>query len=520
MTSELPINTVLLGDCSERLRELPPNSVDCIVSDPPYGLGTKQPSREDILRYFKGERLDTGGDFMGKDWEIPPVSVWAECLRVLKPGGHLLAFAGTRTFDMMAVGIHAAGFEDTDTVASVFGPSVLQWVYGAGFPKSLDIAKAIDKMVASNSSKEKEIAAYIKERREALGLTKSAVDEAVFGGTSRYAWVEGRDNEDGKFRIYLPTPEEWVQLKAVLQLDDRYDEYIRAAIPTREMRSRVDGGKSELLGEEDGSFGYQQKGERWDGNRRVVRPTHELARKWQGWGTALKPAWEPILCFRKPMGPVTPKPLQIDTAAAEPEGGAEAVGRWPAQIIMSKMSEATSDASSETSSFYYTAKASRSDRNEGLDSGQKGTYEPGVLCMRDDLSDEDREAVYNAFPEYTPESFPDTMPDKHVPGPVRKFFRQVRKGERGNMHVTVKPVALMRWLVRLVCPPGGVVLDPYAGSGTTLVAAAEEGMHFVGIEIDPAYHTIAEKRATSVAVKRDVRKTEESIFDLLMTLDD
>jgi DNA modification methylase len=187
---------------------------------------------------------------------------------------------------------------------------------------------------------------------------------------------------------------------------------------------------------------------------------------------------------------------------------------------MSKMSEATSDASSETSSFYYTAKASRSDRNEGLDSGQKGTYEPGVLCMRDDLSDEDREAVYNAFPEYTPESFPDTMPDKHVPGPVRKFFRQVRKGERGNMHVTVKPVALMRWLVRLVCPPGGVVLDPYAGSGTTLVAAAEEGMHFVGIEIDPAYHTIAEKRATSVAVKRDVRKTEESIFDLLMTLDD
>lgn len=361
---ELPKNQVLLGDCREVLKTLPENALDCIVSDPPYGLGTKQPSPEDIKRYLQGGTLDTGGDFMGKDWEMPPISVWKQCLRVLKPGGHLLAFAGTRTFDVMSAGIKAAGFEDTDTVASMFGPSVLQWVYGAGFPKSLDIAKAIDKM----------------------------------------------------------------------------------------------------------------KG-----------PGSEEAKKWQGWGTALKPAWEPVLCFRKSTEVPT-------TLVSEPE-----------------------------SSFFYTAKASRTDRNEGLDSAEKGGYQEGTayLVLREDLSEEEREKVEEDFIKGTSyEEIPETLTDRDVPGPLRKYFRQARKGDRGNIHVTVKPVALMRWLIRLVCPVGGTVLDPYAGSGTTLVAAAEEGMDFIGIEIDPVYHTIASKRAASRATARDTKKTEGSIFELAMGLED
>jgi site-specific DNA-methyltransferase (adenine-specific) len=509
----LPLNEVVLGDCLVVLKTLPENSVDAIVSDPPYGLGTKQPSREEILRYLAGERLNTGGDFMGKDWEMPPVSVWKECLRVLKPGGHLLAFAGTRTFDMMSVGIKAAGFEDTDTVASMFGPSVLQWVYGAGFPKSLDISKAIDKMVATNSKKEPEIATHLKERREALGLTKSKVDEEVFGGTTRYAFVEGRDNEDGNFRIYLPTPEEWVKLKAVLKLDDRYDSYIRAAIPSREMRARADGGKSQLVGEEDGSYGYQQDGDRWDGSRRVVRPSSDEAKKWQGWGTALKPAWEPILCFRKPLA--SAEPTEPVENARFPRDDEQALGVRP-PTPLDRVEAHLEGQPLPESSFYYTAKASKADRNQGLDE----MWTPGTLTLRDDVDDEAMEKIYAAFPGVHREDFPNTLADVQVPGSVRKYFRQVTKGERGNMHVTVKPVALMRWLVRLVCPKNGIVLDPYSGSGTTLVAAAEEGINFVGIELDPAYHEIANKRAVALAKKRLTTEAEADIFEMMMGLGD
>ena len=105
-------NKILHGDCLEVLRTLPDACVDAVVTDPPYGLGNREPTGEDIQRYLDGERLDTGGDFMGKEWDIPPVAVWKECLRVLKPGGYVLAFAGTRTWDIMSIGIRAAGFEN------------------------------------------------------------------------------------------------------------------------------------------------------------------------------------------------------------------------------------------------------------------------------------------------------------------------------------------------------------------------------------------------------------------------
>jgi DNA modification methylase len=275
-------NRVIRGDCSLVLETLMEGSVDAVVCDPPYGLGTKQPSPEEIAHYLEGSRLNTGGDFMGRDWEIPPVSVWRKCFRALKPGGLLLAFAGSRTFDVMDVGIRAAGFEPVTTLA---------WIYGSGFPKSLNVGKALAKL----------------ERKEA-------------------------------------------------------------------------------------------------------------AEKWAGWGTALKPSWEPILCFRKP-GPESPLDLGVP--------------------------------------FFYTGKANRSDRNDGL---------------------EDTE----------------------------------------NSHVTVKPTALMRWLIRIACPKGGLVLDPYAGSGSTLVAAAEEGMDFLGIEIDPVYFEVASKRASSLVARRETRETEADIFARMM----
>jgi site-specific DNA-methyltransferase (adenine-specific) len=134
------LNVILLGDCLTILREIPGESVDAIVTDPPYGLGAKEPAIEAIIQYLQGGVLDTAGDFMGKDWQIPPVAVWRECFRVLKPGGHLLSFGGTRTFDLISLGIRAAGFENRDTLATMFG-GVLSWIHGQGFPKSHSFLK-------------------------------------------------------------------------------------------------------------------------------------------------------------------------------------------------------------------------------------------------------------------------------------------------------------------------------------------------------------------------------------------
>jgi len=124
------VNQILLGDCLDKLKELPDNSVDSCVTDPPYGLGTREPTGEEIIAYLQGADLDHGGDFMGRDWDIPSVAVWKEVYRVLKPGGHLLSFGGTRTFDLISIGIRAAGFELRDTIAQQFGVQVLQWVQG------------------------------------------------------------------------------------------------------------------------------------------------------------------------------------------------------------------------------------------------------------------------------------------------------------------------------------------------------------------------------------------------------
>lgn len=123
-------NKIFLGDCLEVLKTLPDDSLDASVVDPPYGLGTREPTGEEIIAYLQGETLDTGGDFMQRRWTIPSVAVWREVYRVLKPGAHLVVFAGTRTWDLISIGIRAAGFEFRDTVASQFGVQAFQWVQG------------------------------------------------------------------------------------------------------------------------------------------------------------------------------------------------------------------------------------------------------------------------------------------------------------------------------------------------------------------------------------------------------
>lgn len=407
---------VIQGDCLEVLRTLPDCSVDAVVTDPPYGLS-----------------------FMGKRWDydVPSVEVWAECLRVLKPGGHLLAFAGTRTQHRMAVRIEDAGFEIRDMIA---------WVYGSGFPKSLDVSKAIDKAAGAE--------------REKVRVAPRAVTSGTMAGSSdTRPWIE-KSRELGYHEVAGPIP------------------------------------------------------------------ATEAASQWQGWGTALKPALEPITVARKPLeGTVAANVLRHGTGGLNIDGcrvGSETIkqhgraasenramsganyaeeagrawtGRWPANLIHDGSEEVVAGFPNTTSGtrngirkahkefgtfadrerdsgyfkegdsgsaarFFYCAKASKRDRDEGLE---------GMAAR---LSRRYGEQGQGPSPQQTPRT----------------------EVEQRNHHPTVKPTDLMRYLCRLVTPSGGVVLDPFCGSGSTGKAAALEGFGFIGIEREAEYVEIARAR--------------------------
>ena len=371
---------LLKGNCLETLKTLDTASVDSIVTDPPYELG-----------------------FMGKSWDNSGIAynqdLWAECLRVLKPGGHLLAFSGSRTYHRMVVAIEDSGFEIRDQI---------MWLYGSGFPKSLDVSKAIDKAAGAE--------------REVIGISNNG----IAGGTGEHAGEPGKYGFNEKFQITAPaTPE---------------------------------------------------------------------AQQWQGWGTALKPAHEPIVVARKPLiGTVANNvltygtgALNIDGSRVGTSGGTVGVpngksikqsgrtmsggeqsqvtieqinaGRWPANVIHDGLDE-------EWSRFFYCAKASKSERNAGLDLGE--------------------------FPlrNYTEANKMGGAGDTMLTGSGNP-----RDSRKQNFHPTVKPLALMRYLIKLVTPPNGIVLDPFLGSGTTAVAATLEGFDWIGCEMTEDYWPIIEAR--------------------------
>lgn len=415
------------GDCLEVLKDIPDNSVDSIVTDPPYGLS-----------------------FMGKKWDydVPDQAVWEECLRVLKPGGHLLAFAGTRTQHRMAVRIEDACFEIRDMIA---------WVYGSGFPKSMDVSKAIDKMDASDARRERKL--RFTEWMRSTGLTSSEIDRITdtnmgshYTTSASQPAVATRDHFE-KLRPHLGVDvPEWVE-KLVDERTVESENFKR-----REVLCTVTGMDTSIqrpgLPLQDSSAKREYS---------ITAPATEAARQWQGWGTALKPALEPITVARKPFkGTVAANVLEwgtgainIDVGRVGTDGGktrsgqeryAESgwrtghkvvelnAGRWPANLIHDGSDEPT-ELLGAAARFFYCAKTSRKDRGEG------------------------------------------------------------------NTHPTVKPTDLMAYLCRLVTPPGGTVLDPFMGSGSTGKAAIREGFRFIGIEMDADYLAIAEARIAHEAGK-------------------
>lgn len=453
------------GDCLEVLRAMPDGSVDAIVTDPPYGLS-----------------------FMGKKWDydVPSVEIWAECLRVLKPGGHLLAFAGTRTQHRMAVRIEDAGFEIRDMIA---------WVYGSGFPKSLDVSKAIDKQRDENVEPVRVICRAIRAAMDQCGMKSRHLVEHFDGCHPRLIdhWA-ARDTDS---QPHLPTWEQWQKLREVLGMDATHDAEVW----------RLNGRKGQpgdawqdakVIGEHEGATpGFGEH--RFNVRDTKIRAASEKAAQWQGWGTALKPALEPITVARKPLTcTVAANVLEYGTGALNVDGcrvdasegrplieskaetslhafgnglngsrcaGVTTAGRWPANLIHDGSDEPCAFLG-DAARFFYCAKASKADRDEGC--GALEEKRGGSLNMRTDSHSQ---------------------------------ANQMDTGPRRNHHPTVKPTDLMRYLCRLVTPPGGVVLDPFTGSGSTGKAAVLEGFRFIGIERDPQYVEIA--RARVAAVRRE-----------------
>ena len=408
-----PTASLHRGDCLEVLRRMDDASVHAIVTDPPYGLSKEPDVAEVLAHWLAGDDYEHGGGgFMGKTWDsfVPGPSVWRECLRVLKPGGHLLCFAGSRTVDLMGISIRLAGFETRDQ---------MQWIYGSGLPKAQSVGKAIDK-------------------------------------------AHGVD-----------------------------------------------------------------------------------AKEWDGWATALKPAHEPIIVARKPLsaggrkatvaanvlthgtGALNVDASRIgfasdadeaetktknrhgdfgsDAGAANTYGDFSSVapvnysapGRWPANVILGHHRECEQDCHPDcpVPELDKQSGVSKSTGGRTVNISKTSEIYGGGNGLGQDLS---------AVEVQGDPGFGD------VGGASRFFYcAKASKSERNadlppgsrNTHPTVKPIKLMEYLVRLVTPAGGTVLDPYMGSGTTLVAAAHLGFHGIGIDRDDdnEYLPIVRMRLASIA---------------------
>lgn len=461
------------------------NSVDAIVTDPPYGL-SKQPDMAEVLRHWLAgdDYVHGGSGFMGKSWDsfVPGPAVWKEAIRCLKPGGWAVVFAGSRTQDLMAISLRLAGFEIMDTG---------MWLYGSGFPKSMDISKAIDKVNGESGRLLK-----FTEWMRSTGATRKAVTDAMVasGHIAQNGTMAGHyfaTSYSGQPAI--PTPAIWETVRPLCgDIPAWVDELVDRVAAEREVVGEKSSGLSFGSGVTVGGFTDNRNS---NGMVDITAPASDAAKRWQGWGTALKPAYEPFILCRKPLdgtyannvlthgcgalnidGCRVPSDEQHKQKCASVVGlesnrngacygemtGAREdsyneLGRWPANVI-------TTDLDEPWAKYFYCAKASKRDRDEGLEH----------LQLTDSAELVDR------------------IPDSDGMNSPRSGAG--RTSGRRNIHPTVKPTDLMRYLCKLVTPPGSLVMDPFSGSGSTGKAATLEGFQFIGFEMDEKYAEIANAR--------------------------
>lgn len=390
---------LIQGDSLDKLALIPSDTIDSVVTDPPYGIG------------FNG---------LAWDHSVPSAAVWREVLRVMKPGAHLMSFAGTRTQHRMACNIEDAGFEIRDLIA---------WHYGSGFPKNLDISQAIDKLDARDTRKARRYR-FTEWLATVIDLSPGKIDAILGTKDMGRHYTDVRPNgkqpavmtrehfEAIRPRISGDVPE-WVE-EMVNERTVESENFKMRAITKTVRTTKIDinpGSASLRHAEHNFTTGHTA-----------------AAKEWEGYGTAIKPAMEPITVARKPLACATVAENVLRYGCGALNVGACRVGsagRYPANVIV----------------------------------------------------DGSREVL---------ELFPGTVAD----GPARFFYcPKPSKAERGaNLHPTLKPVALMQYLVVMATRKGGRVLDPFMGSGTTGVACVKQGMDFIGIDID--------ERAVATAAKR------------------
>lgn len=474
------------ANCLDVIASMGDNTLDALVTDPPYGLG-----------------------FMGRAWDkaLPDPRIWRECLRAMKPGAHGVIFGAPRLYHRLACQVEDAGFEVRDC---------LQWLFGSGFPKNHDPSKAVDKRRTADVAAVRVVCRAIRAQMDALEVSSREIADD-FGMHSRMVdhWA-ARDTDS---QPNLPTWDQWTRLRDLLGMDGELDAEVRRL---NDRKGQVDEAWLErpITGEVRprppvSNYGITSR----DGVARDVAVSED-ARRLLGLGTALKPAYEPILLVRKPLrGSVVENVLAYGTgclniAACRVEGapddrdGASGLGglkrsalvgakvpegRWPANVILDEEAGALLDEQTGTlksgkrtgtdvartsgsraggpligsgdcegpeggaSRFFYCAKASKAERERGLEHLDARTVDDGRTVTND-----------TAY--------------------------QRGATERRNTHPTVKPIALMRYLVRLIAPEGGTVFDPFTGSGSTGVACALEDVAFVGAELEAEYVKIANAR--------------------------
>jgi DNA modification methylase len=491
---------ILTGDNRTTLKSLPDNSIDAIVTDPPYGI-----------------------DFLGKNWDANTgaLETYQECLRVLKPGGHILAFSAARTYHHLAVTLEQAGFEIRDQI---------MWIYSSGFPKSQDIGKSIDRQSgkAAHRAELSEVKAILRQLYEESGKSTAEISRECGFNAGGYLKT---DFKDKGWANNLPKDDKWITLKSVLGCGDDYDDYF---VTTPQVKI----GEKES-GCFDQAFDNYTIGARSKTVDVTVSQTED-GKKWSGWGTQLKPAHEPICLARKPIKLSIARncqthgvgALNIDACRVPfeseddiPSGGENGWSRvgFSEQPVEKYKEQKKKKSDVE---IYLDNKRGPMERSTAKDGEGIGMFEGkvGYKTIKREV-DPVLDLPTGRFPSNVLGDIPDyqkyfycpkvSRKERHIgfdlpkeekdPGLAERgvpgdFFSNNisdyghNKAQQGNNHPTVKPIELMKYLIKLITPPGGTVLDPFNGSGSTGCAAVELGHEYIGCELDPAYVEIAKAR--------------------------
>lgn len=391
--------TLHQGDCRDIMRTYPDQHFDAVITDPPYGIS------------FAGEKWDTATPTGFQSW----AQSWGEeALRVIKPGGYMLAFSAPRTYHRLTSGLEDAGFEVRDTMA---------WIRADGKPVGMDIAASIDRGALQTRETLLRFTSWLR----STGITGKQINQATNSLMGSHYLTQAKQPA-------IPTRARWDALLPLLKgtrIPDWVTDLVNDTVDASVLKER-EGRDVRAIDVAKTATGMASRKVKSAGE-----PIRDAAKEWAGWGLGLKPAWEPIVVARRPVegGSTTVNVVKHGVGAMNIRAGMDAVG---------------------------------------------GLYPPNLLMGE--------EAMAAAVEQGAPD---------HV-WPVFRYQPKAPTSERpkvmGVQHVTVKPLELMRYLVRLVAKPGSLILEPFAGSGTTLQAAAMENMRAVGCELDDRYIPLIKER--------------------------